>query len=189
MDTVTSVCYYLIWVLVSLPLQMWVCKKKFSEFLILHKFTISKQFFLCFNFDWNLSVFKCMVATVIENFAFLKSWKFLEKSCNSELKRIAHLTFEYKCLLSSNVTTQVYKICYITWPSSKHFQANWTPLHCAVHSAHVDCLDLLLSYQRHSANQNLYTAKMVCDVINMADKDGWTIAHLAATRESKVTHN
>ena len=27
---------------------------------------------------------------------------------------------------------------------------------------------------------------MVCDVINMADKDGWTITHLAATRESKV---
>ena len=28
---------------------------------------------------------------------------------------------------------------------------------------------------------------MVCDVINMADKDGWTITHLAATRESKVS--
>ena len=66
-------------------------------------------------------------------------------------------------------------------------QANWTPLHCAVHSGHVECLDLLLSYQRHSANQNISTAKMVCDVINMADKDGWTITHLAATRESKVS--
>lgn len=65
-------------------------------------------------------------------------------------------------------------------------QANWTPLHCAVHSGHVDCLDLLLSYQRHSANQNSSTAKMVGDVISMADKDGWTITHLAATRESKV---
>ena len=50
-----------------------------------------------------------------------------------------------------------------------------------------ECLDLLLSYQRHSANQNISTAKMVCDVINMADKDGWTITHLAATRESKVS--
>ena len=56
-----------------------------------------------------------------------------------------------------------------------------------MHSGHVECLDLLLSYQRHSANQNISTAKMVCDVVNMADKDGWTITHLAATRESKVS--
>ena len=74
-----------------------------------------------------------------------------------------------------------------------YFQASWTPIHQAIHSGHADCLHMLLTYKcshtpaaiEHNTSSDP-TENLVDDVINLVDKDGWTVAHLAASRECKV---
>ena len=67
-------------------------------------------------------------------------------------------------------------------------QSNWTPLHCAIHAGHSLCLDTLLSFQRntHGNHTDQILDTLADDVINMVDKDGWTVAFLATINESKV---
>ena len=66
------------------------------------------------------------------------------------------------------------------------FQNNWSPCHNAVHSGCADCLDFLLTFE---CNQSELVSKVREEVINMVDKDGWTITHLAALKESQVRQN
>ncbi|XP_033745508.1 cortactin-binding protein 2-like [Pecten maximus] len=69
---------------------------------------------------------------------------------------------------------------------------SWTPLHCVVHPGHVDCLHALLTYDPRSPHRDPPGSPSTASqsdgtiqrAINMADKDGWTIAFVAAIRPS-----
>ena len=62
-------------------------------------------------------------------------------------------------------------------------------MHAAVHAGHVQTIETLLSYPlplpSATASQS-QPSPMSHGLISMADKDGWTIAHLAAIKETKV---
>ncbi|XP_064605602.1 cortactin-binding protein 2-like isoform X2 [Liolophura sinensis] len=67
---------------------------------------------------------------------------------------------------------------------------NWTPLHTAVNSGRVNTLKLLLKYvgtgpsiKDHSADKEFSESSY--NLANLVDKDGWTIAHLAALRHKE----
>ncbi|XP_078595370.1 cortactin-binding protein 2-like isoform X1 [Branchiostoma floridae x Branchiostoma japonicum] len=69
----------------------------------------------------------------------------------------------------------------------------WTPLHGACRSGHVSCLKVLLYYDPlNSDGQDEATllttrpALVSKDVINAVDRDGWTAAHVAASRGFKA---
>ncbi len=69
------------------------------------------------------------------------------------------------------------------------YQASWTPIHLSIHAGHADCLKLLITYKSpivNHSNRGNPRESIADDVINLVDKDGWTIAHLAAIRETKV---
>ena len=53
-----------------------------------------------------------------------------------------------------------------------------------MHSGCADCLDYLLT---SDSDQSEPVSKVRQEVSKMVDKDGWTIAHLAAIRESQVS--
>ncbi|KAK3579051.1 hypothetical protein CHS0354_029909 [Potamilus streckersoni] len=57
--------------------------------------------------------------------------------------------------------------------------SNWSPVHNAVHGGHLDCLKLMLTFRKSQSDVN-----DIQEVLQMIDKDGWTITHLAALRES-----
>nr|XP_056701985.1 cortactin-binding protein 2 isoform X1 [Euleptes europaea] len=83
----------------------------------------------------------------------------------------------------------------------------WTPIHAAVGAGHVDCLRLLMYYRTQGTGNVLneadadscifdleceedslsHTATPVvsADLINHADKEGWTAAHIAASKGFK----
>ncbi|XP_066285066.1 cortactin-binding protein 2-like isoform X2 [Branchiostoma lanceolatum] len=68
----------------------------------------------------------------------------------------------------------------------------WTPLHGACRSGHVSCLKVLLYYdplnsdgQDQAALLTTRPALVSKDVINAVDRDGWTAAHVAASRGFK----
>lgn len=87
-------------------------------------------------------------------------------------------------------------------------QDGWTPIHAAVDSGNVDSLKLLMYYGEPEngnfmndaepdsdyfdleCNQDNYSSKakpvVSADLINHADKDGWTAAHIAASKGFKV---
>ena len=72
-------------------------------------------------------------------------------------------------------------------------QHNITPLHSAINASHTSCLALMLTLPNKQTNKatgadqdSQAQHNLVNDVINMVDKDGWTLAHLAASRDSKV---
>ena len=50
----------------------------------------------------------------------------------------------------------------------------WTSLHGAVHQGHAECVTAMLVHDPPPG------------LLNMADNDGWTVAHLAAARKDKV---
>ena len=91
-------------------------------------------------------------------------------------------------------------------PWSFYFQDGWTPIHAAVDTGNVDSLRLLM-YHRAPAHENKLheepglaifdldqeerhegTSKPVvpADLINHADSEGWTAAHIAASKGFKV---
>ncbi|XP_019622517.1 PREDICTED: cortactin-binding protein 2-like [Branchiostoma belcheri] len=68
----------------------------------------------------------------------------------------------------------------------------WTPLHGACRSGHVSCLKVLLYYdplasdiQDQASPLTARPALVSKDVINAVDRDGWTAAHVAASRGFK----
>ncbi|CAC5414143.1 CTTNBP2 N-terminal-like protein [Mytilus coruscus] len=56
----------------------------------------------------------------------------------------------------------------------------WTPLHSVVHSNLAECLRFLLTYHPKSASRT-YNLN---EVVDLSDKDGWTITHIAATHNT-----
>ena len=62
-------------------------------------------------------------------------------------------------------------------------QMNWTPCHIAVHYGHVDCLDLLLTFEGEKSDKLNVIKPEISQVV---DRDGWTLAHLAASKDSSV---
>lgn len=91
------------------------------------------------------------------------------------------------------------------WPI--YFQDGWTPIHAAVDTGNVDSLKLLM-YHRVPSRGNSLSAEepksglftlnggdsptgaskpvVPADLINHADKEGWTAAHIAASKGFKV---
>ncbi|XP_067855632.1 cortactin-binding protein 2 isoform X1 [Heptranchias perlo] len=83
----------------------------------------------------------------------------------------------------------------------------WTPFHAAVNSGHIDCLKLLMYHQvsgdRRFADDSEHKSGSIdpecaegsdksrvepmvsADLINHADKEGWTAAHIAASKGFK----
>lgn len=59
---------------------------------------------------------------------------------------------------------------------------SWSAIHNAVHSGCAACLEFLLSFE---SDQSEPVSKVRKEISKMVDKDGWTITHLAALRESQ----
>ncbi|KAL4226365.1 hypothetical protein ACF0H5_014348 [Mactra antiquata] len=59
--------------------------------------------------------------------------------------------------------------------------SNWTPFHMAVHSMYPGILDLLFNYENEQSEK---LADIKHCLYRLIDKDGWTLAHLAASKES-----
>lgn len=97
----------------------------------------------------------------------------------------------------------------LSWlsPWAISFQDGWTPIHAAVDTGNVDSLKLLM-YHRVPSRGNSWSAEepkpgsftlnggesptgaskpvVPADLINHADKEGWTAAHIAASKGFKV---
>lgn len=89
------------------------------------------------------------------------------------------------------------------------FQDGWSPIHAAVDSGNVDSLKLLMYYGETNNGNSLtdtepnlgyfdlekrednYSSRVKpvisADLINHADKEGWTAAHIAASKGFKVS--
>ena len=87
------------------------------------------------------------------------------------------------------------------------FQDGWTPIHAAVDSGNVDSLKLLMYHGVPARGSSLSAEEpksalfslnggesppgpskpvVPADLINHADKEGWTAAHIAASKGFKV---
>jgi len=89
------------------------------------------------------------------------------------------------------------------WPYKLHqlktsiLQTTWTPLHCVVHAGHVNCLRTLLTYIPQSRHRDPPGSPFTSTSIDnhaqeaamLVDKDGWTIAFIAAIRAMHVSIN
>ncbi|XP_064633847.1 cortactin-binding protein 2-like [Lineus longissimus] len=69
--------------------------------------------------------------------------------------------------------------------------AGWSPIHAAINGGHVPCLDQLLGYIIHTTqsaisldNRPSQLDLLLHDVFSSSDKDGMTVAHLAAMRKT-----
>ena len=94
--------------------------------------------------------------------------------------------------------------------STSVLQSGWTPMHCAIQAGHTDCLDLLLSHNtlvladQHSdhsdsdhsdgdrsdsdrSDSDHSDAVSLCELAEVVDNDGWTLAHLAASKQCTVS--
>jgi len=89
------------------------------------------------------------------------------------------------------------------------FQDGWSPIHAAVDSGNVDSLKLLMYYREPNNGNSLTDPEpnldyfdlekredncssrvkpvISADLINQADKEGWTAAHIAASKGLKVS--
>ncbi|XP_022081265.1 cortactin-binding protein 2-like isoform X2 [Acanthaster planci] len=71
-------------------------------------------------------------------------------------------------------------------------KGGWTPLHCAAKYSHAECLQILLYHAyptaattTHPDNSQPADRAVSCDLLNMADQEGWTAAHVAASTGQK----
>ncbi|XP_071808765.1 uncharacterized protein [Asterias amurensis] len=78
-------------------------------------------------------------------------------------------------------------------------KAGWTPLHCAARYNHTKCLQVLLYHKTNASpddptpatntlpdnNSQSDDRLVVSEVLNMADQEGWTVAHVAASTGQK----
>lgn len=102
--------------------------------------------------------------------------------------------------LSNAVLSVNVVIPHLLW--SLYFQDGWTPVHAAVDTGNVDSLKLLMYHRAPARGNTLHeegTESSVsdldegtpdpvvpADLINHADREGWTAAHIAASKGFKV---
>ncbi|XP_069832519.1 cortactin-binding protein 2 isoform X2 [Dendropsophus ebraccatus] len=86
--------------------------------------------------------------------------------------------------------------------ANRHIMTNtgWTPIHAAADSGNTDCLKLLMYYGGHCDSHNEFDVRLYdlknkdkingepvisATLINSADSEGWTAAHIAASKGFK----
>lgn len=93
-------------------------------------------------------------------------------------------------------------------PWSFYFQDGWTPVHAAVDTGNVDSLKLLMYHRipacgnsfneeesesgvfdldgAEESPEGIFKPVVPADLINHANREGWTAAHIAASKGFKV---
>ena len=56
-----------------------------------------------------------------------------------------------------------------------------------MHSGYASIVDLLLTFTVDQSDNSIVSVRQ--DICSIVDKDGWTLAHLAASKESQVSYH